>query len=235
MNKILQNPFFFEEGEILNFDKPLNMTSFKLVSHVRRLTKCRKVGHAGTLDPLATGVLLVCTGKFTKRIHELMNLEKVYVGEIELGKQTETDDAEGNIIATNPVPKFEYETIETILDQFIGDIQQIPPVFSAIRIHGKRAYKLARQGKVVDLPPRIVTIHEIELCRWEHPLLKIRVRCAKGTYIRSLARDIGSHLKTGGYLKSLRRISVGPYHVENALQLDTFRKMMVDYADISVA
>ena len=229
------NQFHFEEGEILNFDKPINMSSFRLVSKVRGITGCKKVGHAGTLDPLASGVLLVCTGKSTKRVSELMDFEKVYEGEIELGKQTETDDAEGKVIASAEVPELPLNLIESGLQLFRGDIEQIPPVYSAIRIQGKRAYKLARQGKAVAPPVRQVTVFDLTILCWQSPILKIRIRCSKGTYIRSLARDIGNHLGTYGYLKNLRRISIGPYHVDNALQLEDFKKLVIGHENLSIA
>ena len=215
--------FDFEGGEILNIDKPGGLTSFGVVERIRRWTGCRKVGHAGTLDPLATGVLLICTGRATKRVSEFMEMEKEYEGTVELGITTETDDGEGKIKGRSEVPQFTRDEIETIVKHLQGTIGQIPPMYSALKKDGQRLYKLARQGKVVHREPRKVTIHEIVLMKWENPDLHIRVRCSKGTYIRALARDIGKRCGTGGTLKSLRRTRVGPYRVEDAYLVNTLK------------
>lgn len=216
--------FDFEAGEVLNIDKPLGMTSFGVVERIRRWTGCRKVGHAGTLDPLATGVLLVCTGRATKRVSEFMDLEKEYEGVVELGKVTDTDDTEGKIVEEHPVPDFSKEDIESSLNSFRGTIDQIPPMYSALKKNGQRLYKLARRGKEVPRQPRSVTIHEITLLNWMCPELSIRVRCSRGTYIRALARDIGNKLGAGGYLKTLRRTRIGQFRVADSYTLETFRR-----------
>ncbi len=226
-------PISFECGEIINIDKPVGMTSFQVVKMIRRWTGCKKVGHAGTLDPMATGVLLVCTGKSTKQVPSLMGMEKVYEGTIQLGRVTDTDDAEGKILSRSDVPGFSMSEIENILKDYCGEIDQVPPQYSALKRNGKRLYKLARQGIQVKLQPRKVTVHEIRLLSWASPFIRIRVRCGKGTYIRSIARDIGVQLKTGGYLSALRRIRIGSFHVDKAYQLDQFKSMVMDHADIS--
>lgn len=216
--------FDFETGEVLNIDKPLGMTSFGVVERIRRWTGCRKVGHAGTLDPLATGVLLVCTGRATKRVSEFMDLEKEYEGIVELGRATDTDDAEGKIIEEHPVPDFSEEEIESSLNSFRGTIDQTPPLYSALKKNGQRMYKLARRGNDVPRQPRSVTIHEITLLKWIRPELHIRVRCSRGTYIRALARDIGKTLGTGGYLKALRRTRIGQFQATDSYPLEAFRR-----------
>lgn len=218
--------FDFEAGEVLNVDKPLGMTSFGVVERIRRWTGCRKVGHAGTLDPLATGVLLVCTGRATKRVSEFMDLEKEYEGVVELGKATDTDDAEGKVIEEHPVPDFSKEEIVSTLNSFRGTIDQIPPMYSALKKNGQRLYKLARRGDDVSRQPRSVTIYEITLLEWRRPELHIRVRCSRGTYIRALARDIGKTLGTGGYLKTLRRTRIGQFQAADSYALEAFRRRL---------
>lgn len=228
-------PFDFKTGEILNIDKPSGMTSFGVVERIRRWSGCRKVGHAGTLDPLATGVLLICTGLATKRVAELMELEKVYEGTIELGKTTETDDAEGRVLRQFPVPSFSEEQIISIMKRFEGEIEQIPPMYSAIKKNGRRLYQMARRGEVVSREPRKVCVHELTFLEWRKPFLRIRVRCSKGTYIRALARDVGEHLATGGYLRTLRRVRIGPYSVEESYSLETLRNLLLKkYEHLSI-
>lgn len=213
----------FELGKVININKPKGMTSFGVVKKVRSLTGCKKVGHAGTLDPMATGVLLVCTGRATKQISQFVDMDKEYIGTIHLGAATDTDDAEGKVLFEKSVPDLKLETVHHVLNSFVGDIDQVPPMFSAIRQNGKRLYKIARQGKVVKRGPRNVTIHEIELLSSILPELQIRVRCSKGTYIRSLARDIGEKLGTAGYLSQLQRTRIGCYRIENGQTLDEFK------------
>jgi len=202
------------------------MTSFSVVAKVRVWAHCKKVGHAGTLDPLATGVLLVCTGKATKRVPELMELKKEYEGVIELGKTTETDDAEGKILQQRSVPSFSIEDVLLVLKKFVGEIEQIPPMYSALKKDGVRLYKLARKGKIVHREPRKIKIHEIKLLEWNKPFLKIRVKCSRGTYIRALARDIGEDLGVGGYLKELRRTRIGTYSIKDSYSLSTLRELL---------
>lgn len=184
---------------------------------IRRRTKIKKVGHAGTLDPLATGVLLVCLGSATKKINELMGQSKIYEAEINLSAFTETDDAEGEPvpqeIQTIPSP----DEIDAVLKTFIGTIQQIPPKYSALRINGVRAYQKAVRGDQFEMQPRTITIHSIELISYIWPLLTIQVHCGKGTYIRSLARDIGTKLNTGGYLTKLTRTAIGSFTLQQAI------------------
>ena len=226
MRKESLSLFDFEAGEILNIDKPVGMTSFRVVEKIRRWTHCKKVGHAGTLDPLATGVLLVCTGLATKQVSELMEWEKVYEGTVALGKTTDTDDAEGKILQVVSVPAFSVDDILLVLKEFEGDIEQIPPMYSALKVNGRRLYQLARRGEVVPRQPRRVRIYKVELLNWQRPFLQIRVCCSKGTYIRALARDVGEQLGTGGYLRSLRRTRMGRYSVNDAYSLEKLREIL---------
>lgn len=210
----------FVEGEVLYFDKPYKWTSFDVVGRVR-WQLCRslgvkklKVGHAGTLDPLATGVLVVCTGKATKRIEELQYGTKEYLATLRLGATTPSFDLEKPIDATYPTEHITKEMVEEVLKQFQGTIQQIPPVFSACKVDGKRAYMSARHGQEVELKPKTLTIDEIELVEYNMPDIVIRVVCSKGTYIRALARDIGQALQSGAHLTALRRTRVGDVTVD---------------------
>lgn len=213
----------FKEGEILYFDKPFGWTSFKVVGHARyhicrRIgVKKLKVGHAGTLDPLATGVMIVCTGKATKRIEEFQYHSKEYVATIQLGATTPSFDLEHEIDATYPTEHITRELVEQVLQQFTGEIQQVPPAFSACKIDGNRAYDLARKGEAVELKPKLLVIDEIELLSCNLPEIVIRVVCSKGTYIRALARDIGIALNSGAHLTALRRTRVGNVRVEDCL------------------
>ena len=214
----------FIEGQILHFDKPLGWTSFQLVGKVRWLL-CRalgrkklKVGHAGTLDPLATGVMVICTGKATKRIEELQLGRKEYTATLQLGATTPSYDLEHEINATYPTEHITEEAVRAALIRFTGEIEQVPPVFSACKVDGKRAYDLARKGKDVELKAKRITIDELELLRFDAETMQmdIRVRCSKGTYIRSLARDIGEALDSGAHLTALRRTQVGNYKIDEA-------------------
>lgn len=214
----------FLKGQILTFDKPLGWTSFQLVGKVRWLL-CRaigrkklKVGHAGTLDPLATGMMVICTGKATKRIEELQLGRKEYTATLQLGATTPSFDLEHEIDQTYPTEHITEEGIRAVLQQFTGEIDQVPPVFSACKVDGKRAYDLARKGEEVELKAKRITIDELSLlrCDLETMQIDIRVRCSKGTYIRSLARDIGEALQSGAHLTALRRTQVGDYRVEEA-------------------
>ena len=222
----------FKKGEVLFFNKPLGWTSFKVVGHARyhicrRIgVKKLKVGHAGTLDPLATGVMIVCTGKATKRIEEFQYHTKEYVATLRLGATTPSYDLEHEIDATYPTGHITRELVEKVLTHFIGTIEQVPPAFSACMVDGKRAYELARKGEDVELKAKQLIIDEIELLECRLPELTIRVRCSKGTYIRSLAREIGEALSSGAYLTSLRRTRSGTHDVEAAWQLDDFLKKL---------
>ena len=218
----------FKEGEVLYFNKPLGWTSFKVVGHARyhmcRRMKVKKlkVGHAGTLDPLATGVMIVCTGKATKRIEEFQYHTKEYVATIQLGATTPSYDLEHEIDATYPTEHITRELVEKTLKTFVGEIQQIPPAFSACKVDGKRAYDLARKGEDVELKAKTLIIDEIELLECNLPEIKIRVVCSKGTYIRALARDIGEALNSGAHLTGLIRTRVGDVRLEDCLSVESF-------------
>ncbi len=219
----------FYLGEIIGIDKPYGISSFKALAHVRyhisrRIGGKIKTGHAGTLDPLATGVLIICTGKATKKIEELQQHTKEYLATLQLGATTASFDLEHPVDATYPTEHITLPLIEETLRGFIGQIEQIPPIYSACKINGKRAYKMARKGKEVELKAKTLIINEIELLGFdaEEKRMDIRVVCGKGTYIRALARDIGKALKSGAYLTSLRRTRVGDIKVENCISLKDF-------------
>ena len=214
------------QGEVFYLDKPLSWTSFDVVKRIRgklhhRLgIKKLKVGHAGTLDPLATGVLIVCTGKMTKQIDELQAHVKEYVAEMALGATTPSFDLETEIDATYPTEHITREMVEQVLkEQFVGSIQQVPPALSACKVDGHRAYKMARKGKTVELKAKELVIDEIELLAFEPQKITVRVVCSKGTYIRALARDIGMALGSGAHLTALRRTRVGSVRVEDCLSV----------------
>lgn len=215
----------FIAGEILYIDKPLGWTSFDACKRlrgalVRRLkVKKIKVGHAGTLDPLATGVMIICTGGATKRIDELQTGVKEYVATIALGATTPSFDLETEVDATYPTAHITRELVEQALTRFVGRIEQIPPQYSACKIDGVRAYEFARKGETADLKPKVLVIDEIELLEYSPTEIKIRVVCSKGTYIRALARDIGLALDSGAHLTSLRRTRVGDITVETCLSV----------------
>lgn len=217
------------------FDKPYRWTSFDVVSKVRWLI-CRrlgvkklKVGHAGTLDPLATGVLIVCTGRATKRIEELQSGTKEYYATIRLGATTPSFDLEKPIDATYPTEHITRDMVEKVLERFKGKIEQVPPTFSACKVDGKRAYEMARKGDEVELKPKTLVIDEIELKDCNLPDITIRVVCSKGTYIRALARDIGECLQSGGHLTALRRTRVGDYKVEDCLNPEKFTEWLDEH------
>lgn len=203
-------------------------TSFDVVNKfrfilLRRLgVKKLKVGHAGTLDPLATGVVVLCTGKFTKRIEEVQQQEKVYTATIQLGATTPSFDLESEVDATYPTEHITRELVEEVLTQFVGEIDQVPPTFSAVKVDGKRAYEYARKGHNIELATKRIKIHGIELLEFDLPHIRIKVTCGKGTYIRALARDIGIALRSGGHLTALRRERVGDFRTEEAIPVDSF-------------
>ncbi len=213
-------------GEILVIDKPYRWTSFDAVKRLRGAVQRRlnakrfKVGHAGTLDPLATGVLLVCTGRATKRIAELQEGMKEYVAEITFGATTPSYDLEKEIDATYPWEHITPELIAETLPKFQGHVMQVPPVFSAVKVDGKRAYNYARKGKEVEIKAKPLEIKELEVLSWEAPKLTLRVLCSKGTYIRALARDLGEAMNSGAHLTALRRTRVGDYTINDAMSLD---------------
>lgn len=218
----------FPAGEILLFDKDLNWTSFDVVNKVRYELcqklgiKKLKVGHAGTLDPLATGMIILCTGKATKKIESIQAQEKEYLATLKIGATTPSFDME-----TEEDAQFDYshvtrEKFEKELGQFIGEIDQVPPVFSAVKVKGKRAFDYARNGEEVKLQPKKIVIHKIEVKAFELPYLKLKINCGKGTYIRALARDIGEKMKCGAYLTALERTRIGEYDLQNAFKVNDF-------------
>lgn len=220
------------EGEIFYIDKPLRWTSFDAVKRIRSVLARRsgkkrlKVGHAGTLDPLATGVLIVCTGRATKRIDELQAHEKEYVAEITLGATTPSFDLETEIDATYPHEHIDRALIDRVLPQFTGNIMQVPPAFSACKVDGRRAYKIARKGRQPDLKAKELVISEIEVLDWTSPRLTLRVVCSKGTYIRALARDIGTALGSGAHLTALRRTRVGDVSIDKCITVPEMVEML---------
>lgn len=215
-------PLDFAEGQVLLIDKPLEWTSFDVVKKIRILTKVKKVGHAGTLDPLATGLLIVCTGKFTKKINEYMAAEKEYTGTFTLGHTTPTFDLESEPVPVSDTAHLTRETIEAATEAFTGEIMQVPPAHSAIKKGGTPAYILARKGKEVKMEPRKITISTFEITGIDLPVVSFRVVCSTGTYIRSLANDFGAALGCGGYLSSLRRTRIGEFPVDQAMTVSQF-------------
>lgn len=221
----------FIAGEILYFNKPLGWTSFQLVNKFRyklsRKLKVKKikVGHAGTLDPLATGVMIICTGRATKRIEEFQYQTKEYVATLKLGATTPSFDLETEVDGTYPTDHISRELLNQVLPSFVGTIQQVPPVFSACKVDGKRAYELARKGEEIELKSKTLVIDELELLECELPVIKIRVVCSKGTYIRALARDIGVALGSGAHLTGLERTRVGDVTLDKCMspeEIDSF-------------
>ncbi len=208
----------FEDGCVFLVDKPAGWTSFDVVHKLRNATHVRRIGHCGTLDPFATGLLVVCSGRATRCAQELSNLEKEYVGAFQLGTQTDTDDVEGHVIAQKPLPDITHEGIARICLSFVGEIEQTPPAYSAVKVNGVRAYKKARAGLQPDLKPRTVTVHRFEVMDYRHGIVDFRIVCSKGTYIRSIARDLGNQLGSGALVRSLRRTRVGLYRVEDAVE-----------------
>ena len=225
------------DGHIFYFDKPYQWTSFNLVAKVRRQLclklgiKKLKVGHAGTLDPLATGVMVVCAGRATKRINELQAHVKEYVATLQLGATTPSFDLEKPIDATFPTSHITREALEAVLRRFVGRIEQVPPSFSACKVDGHRAYDLARKGREVELQPKVLVISEIELLSFDATSMQctLRVVCSKGTYIRALARDIGEALHSGAHLTALRRTRVGDVRVEDCMKVDDFDQWLEEH------
>lgn len=217
--------FKFFEGNAKNgvivVNKPAGMTSHDVVDYFRRKLNKKKIGHAGTLDPLATGVLIILVGDATKKQSEFMHQEKEYEATVILGATSDTDDAEGKITGYEIRNSYEYtkDRVEKILQRFIGEIKQVPPAYSAIKIKGKKAYELARKGMVLNLRPREIVIKNIELLDYKWPELKIKIVCGSGTYIRALARDIGKELECGGYLKELIRTRSGIFVLKDAVSI----------------
>jgi len=223
--KLIPTPEELKEGAVMLIDKPLTWTSFDALNKVRRLIKA-KIGHCGTLDPLATGLLICCTGKMTKRITEYQKQEKEYTGIIRLGATTPTYDLESEPENFRPLDTLTEARVREATLAFTGDIMQVPPAHSAIKRDGKRVYELAREGKEVKLEPRPVTIREFEVTKVALPEVHFRVTCSTGTYIRSLANDFGAALGCGGYLQALRRTRIGNYEVKDAFTVEEWVKAL---------
>jgi tRNA pseudouridine55 synthase len=209
----------YEEGRVLLIDKPYDWTSFDVIRKVRNVLRIRKIGHAGTLDPLASGLLILCTGKFTKKINDYMAAEKEYIGSFTLGATTPTYDLESEPENFQPVGNLSEDELQNAAKTFTGEILQIPPMHSAIKKDGKRIYKLARQGKEIELEPRRITIREFVITRIELPMVHFRVVCSTGTYIRSLANDYGKAIGTGAYLSGLVRTRIGEFELKDAFTI----------------
>jgi len=215
------------ENEIILIDKPEGMTSFGVVARVRRVLSERagkkvKVGHTGTLDPFATGLLILMAGKATKRCPEFMKLDKEYEAEIRLGETSTTGDPEGEVQKSYTGEALDFEVVKKVVQSFVGEIEQMVPAFSAVKINGRRAYDLARKGIEVEMPVRKVKIYEIQILEYNWPVLKIRAKVSSGTYMRTLGEDIGEKLGTGAYLTGLRRTKIADYNVEDATLLEAF-------------
>lgn len=218
----LQQPYV--DGKVLLIDKPQHWTSFDVVRKLRHILQIKKIGHAGTLDPLATGLLIVCTGKFTKKINEFMAQQKEYTGHIVLGAVTPTFDLESSPEQPKDFTHLSHQEIINATSQFTGAIQQLPPIYSAIKKDGVALYELARKGTAVELEPRNVTIYSFDITAIELPNVYFKVVCSTGTYIRSLANDFGATLGCGGYLGSLRRTRIGDFDVTNAVDMETIEQ-----------
>lgn len=232
----------FVEGEIVAFDKPYRWTSFDVVGKARWLlchrlgVKKLKVGHTGTLDPLATGVVVVCTGKKTKLIDQLQYATKEYVATLQLGATTPSFDLEKPIDATYPTAHITRERIDEVIPTFLGEQWQVPPMFSAVKVDGKRAYKLARKGQEVELKPKLLVIDEIEVLAFDAQTMQLTIRivCSKGTYIRALARDIGQRLDSGAHLIALRRTRVGDISIDDCINFEQFEKIVYETEPIQI-
>ena len=222
----------FQKGEVILFDKPLEWTSFNIVKKTRNLLRKKyeykkiKVGHAGTLDPLATGLLIVCTGKFTKQIEKYQAQEKEYIATIKLGQTTPSFDLETEVDNEFPFNHITKDLLQEALKKFIGEQQQIPPNFSAKFVNGKRAYVKARNGEDFEIKPNNIFINEIEILEFSLPIIKIKILCSKGTYIRALARDVGLALNSGAHLTGLRRTKIGEFNVNDALTIVEFEDLL---------
>jgi tRNA pseudouridine55 synthase len=214
----------FLEGKVLLLDKPIGWTSFNMVQKVRHLTKVAKVGHAGTLDPLATGLLIICTGKFTKQINTYMGMTKEYTGSMVIGATTPTYDLESEPENFQSIDHITEEQIKDATRQFIGEILQMPPQHSAIKKDGKRLYESARQGIEVKVDPRPITIESFEITHIQLPQIDFKVVCSTGTYIRSLVKDFGDVLGVGAYMSALRRTKIGAFNVDDAMQWENLQK-----------
>jgi tRNA pseudouridine55 synthase len=212
----------FEEGKVLLIDKPYTWTSFDVVKKIKNTIKVKKIGHAGTLDPLATGLLILCTGKMTKQIDSYQAQEKEYTGRLVLGKTTPSIDLETEVDAEYSISHITSELVYQQVHSFVGDIEQIPPMHSAIQVDGQRLYKKARKGEIIELKPRAVSIKVFDITEINLPSITFRIVCSKGTYIRSLVRDFGVGLQSGAYLAELRRTRIGNFQIESALTVEEF-------------
>jgi len=206
----------FNEGYTLLIDKKLDWTSFDVVKKIRNITKSKKVGHAGTLDPLASGLLIICTGKHTKKINEFLNLDKTYTGKFILGSTTPSHDLETEISETKPLSDVNEKKIKEVANTFLGVQLQRPPKYSAVKVNGKRAYELARKDQKVIIEEKEIIVNSFEILEIKLPIISFSISCSKGTYIRSLARDLGLKLGCGAYLSELRRIQIGNFNVDHA-------------------
>lgn len=210
---------------ILLIDKPTGMTSHDVVDQVRRKLRMKRIGHAGTLDPMATGLLILLVGKATKLSQHLMSLDKTYSGTITLGVSTNTQDAEGEITTTKPVPELSLQDVKAHIASFIGDQYQTPPMFSAVKIQGQRLYKLARKGEEVEREPRFIRVSRFDVNRFESPEIDFSLDCSKGTYVRTLANDLGAKIGCGAHLSALRRDASDHFDIKQAVELERFKEM----------
>lgn len=215
----------FSSGQAILIDKPMNWTSFDVVEKIRRLIGVKKVGHAGTLDPMASGLLIVCTGKKTKEISMYQDLEKTYTGTILLGKRSDSMDLETELYSGGDISKITNEQIFNASKKFVGYIKQVPPMYSAKKYKGKSLYNLARKGKVVELDPKEIHVSKFEIVEIKKPNIHFEIKCSKGTYIRVIANDLGNELGCGAVLSSLRRTAIGSFAVDNALNINDFAKL----------
>tara|TARA_B100000900_G_scaffold387060_1_gene377988 strand:- start:851 stop:1540 length:690 start_codon:yes stop_codon:yes gene_type:complete len=228
----MKKTFQFLEGEVLLIYKPLHWTSFQLVNKLRWLIKRKlgikkiKVGHAGTLDPLASGLMIICTGKITRKISQYQAAEKEYIATLKLGATTPSYDGETEETYFYPTKHISKELITSVFNRFVGEIEQVPPIFSAIKVKGKKLYESARKGNKVEIKPRIIRIYELEIIDMDLPYIKLRVSCSKGTYIRSLAHDLGKALNTGAWLCQLQRTKIGSETIKNAIDINDFQQMI---------
>ncbi len=212
---------------ILLIDKPRGMTSHDVVDQVRRKLRMKRIGHAGTLDPMATGLLIILVGKATKLSQYLTSLDKTYSGTIKLGETTNTQDADGEITSTKPVPEISEEKAQATLESFVGDQYQTPPMFSAVKIKGQRLYKLARKGQEVEREPRFIRVSRFSVTRFALPEIDFSMDCSKGTYVRTLANDVGEKLECGAHLTALRRDASDRFDTSAAIELDAFKEMEI--------
>ncbi|MCZ6692876.1 MAG: tRNA pseudouridine(55) synthase TruB [Bacteroidetes bacterium] len=224
---MLKKTYNFVKGEVLLIDKPLNWTSFDVVKNIRNALRIKKIGHAGTLDPLATGLLILCTGKKTKEVNIFQEMEKEYEGKMVIGKTTPSVDLETAIDQEYDISHIREEEIYEVVNDFIGFIDQVPPVYSAIKVNGERVYKKARKGEMIELSPRKVNVLHFEITQVKLPELCFKVRCSKGTYIRSLVRDYGKKLGVGAYMSQLRRTAIGEFQVKQAVTPADFLNALI--------